>query len=822
MSMAFMLSAQLSNSFGKSFKDAGDTVGRLGKSFQNLQKFSGDVSGVLKAQEALNAAQNKVADARAKLDRLNAGIGENGVRVQATKAQIQAATREHERASVVYAKQQAALDRLSGSSRAYGMTIGQLMSKEKELQSVMRRATVLAEKRATNQVRMQNAWLNVSMAGSASSALGSGINSQLKGMVSVGMEFEKQMASVRAVSGASAEEFAQMQALALELGNKTEWSASQAAQGMQYLAMAGFKTEESLKAMPGMLSLATAGGIDLGKAADVASNILTGFGLAADQMGRAGDVLVNTFTSSNTTLEMLGDTMKYAAPVAKSLGVDIETAAAMAGKLGDAGIQGQMAGTTLRAIMLKLAAPTTKAANTLKQLGVSVSDAQGNIREFPAILADLEKATSGLSKTARTEAIQAIVGTEGVSGALVLMEQAGSGALQKFAQGLRKGGSAAEVAAKKQETLDGAVKGLQSAFEGLQLAVYKTINGALAEYVNKAADIVRGISDWTKRHETLTSWIVKAGVAVGGLTSAIIPMMVVFNAMKLVVSLVQGVFLGFRAAVFACQGAMLAYRAAVVTATTATGAATVAQKAFQFVMGLGPKVFGLAKLAVYAFNAALLANPFGVVFAALSVLIAGVVWAYNKFDWFRNGVLAVWESIKGVWNKVAGWFGKDHKTELTLTERAKLEMASRKTPEPRAQLAQEEEGVTPAYGDADVLDVPELARGGIIPKPTLAMIGEGNETEAVIPLSKLQSMLAASAANSESPMQKLLRMPADRLASAGSAPSFSVQFAPVINITGAAAEDAYESVTRALTEGRQSFEREFTRFMSEKRRLSFA
>ncbi len=158
---------------------------------------------------------------------------------------------------------------------------------------------------------------------------------------------------------------------------------------MQFLAMAGFKTNEIVKTMPGMLQLASAGVIDLGRAADISSNILTGFGLAAGDMARVGDVLTNAFTTSNTSLEMLGQTMKYVAPIAKGTGASIETVAAMAGKLGDAGIQADQAGTALRSMFIRLAKQPTMTAEALKQLGVAVKDANGDMRQMPDVLKDI-------------------------------------------------------------------------------------------------------------------------------------------------------------------------------------------------------------------------------------------------------------------------------------------------------------------------------------------------------------------------------------------------------------------------------------------------
>ena len=188
--------------------------------------------------------------------------------------------------------------------------------------------------------------------------------------IKMGSDFEAGMSRVQALSGATGAEFEALRKTALELGRTTVFSASQAAEGMQYLAMAGFKTNEIIAAMPGVLNAAAAGQVDLATAADITSNVLSGFGLKAEEAARVADVLTKAFTSSNTTMESLGETMKYAAPVAAAAGFALEEVAAAAGMLGDAGIQGSQAGTTLRAIMLRLINPPKQAAEALDALGI--------------------------------------------------------------------------------------------------------------------------------------------------------------------------------------------------------------------------------------------------------------------------------------------------------------------------------------------------------------------------------------------------------------------------------------------------------------------
>lgn len=188
--------------------------------------------------------------------------------------------------------------------------------------------------------------------------------------VQTAAQFEQSMAKVRAITQATNEDFAKLQNQAIELGASTVFSASQAADAQSFLAMAGFEVNEIMAAMPGVLNLAAAGQMEIGRTADIASNILTGFGLKAEETTRVVDVMAKAMTSSNTNIEQLGHAMKYVAPVAAAVGVDIETAAAAVGRLSDAGIQGEMAGTSLRAILLRLVNPVGEAADVMDKLGI--------------------------------------------------------------------------------------------------------------------------------------------------------------------------------------------------------------------------------------------------------------------------------------------------------------------------------------------------------------------------------------------------------------------------------------------------------------------
>lgn len=363
-------------------------------------------------------------------------------------------------------------------------------------------------------------------------------------LIKPAVDFEASMAKVGAVSRASDKDLDRLTATARTLGRETPWSASQAAEGMQYLAMAGFDVNQTIEAMPGMLNLASAGAIDLGSAADIASNILTGFNMEAGQTNHLGDVMVNTFTSSNTTLSSLGETMKYVAPAAASLGLDLETTAAMAGKLGDAGIQGSEAGTALRAVLLQLSGATPQAQKVLQKLGVSVKDASGNMRAVPEILADLDEAMRGFGTAQRAEMTKTIFGTEAMSAATVLMAQAGTGSLQKYAESLHETGSAARVAAKINDNTAGALKTLASRAEALSIALGSKVLPMIVEFIDYMVPLLDRLTEWADANPEIIRGLALAAAALFGMRVALLSMRIVMQPLIMAYWVLNGVLGG--------------------------------------------------------------------------------------------------------------------------------------------------------------------------------------------------------------------------------------------------------------------------------------
>lgn len=273
------------------------------------------------------------------------------------------------------------------------------------------------------------------------------------------------MNQVLAVSGASEAQFASLRAEALKLGSSTRFTATQVSEAMGFMAQAGLRTDDILGGIGPTLSLAAAANIDLAQSADIVTNVMTGFGQEADQLQQSVDVLTATFTSSNTNLEQLGEAFKLVGPVAAGAGQGFEETAAALGLLGNAGLQGSIAGTTLRQTFAALLDQTPEVTRTLDALGISVTDSTGNLRPLVDIIRQLEQSGAGVTE------IMQIFGVRAGPGMLALVRQ-GSGALEELTAQLENaGGTADEIAKIQLRGLTGAMTQMKSAAEGLSIAI---------------------------------------------------------------------------------------------------------------------------------------------------------------------------------------------------------------------------------------------------------------------------------------------------------------------------------------------------------------
>jgi len=353
----------------------------------------------------------------------------------------------------------------------------------------------------------------------------------------MGADFQKQMNRVAALTQATGADFTALEDKAKELGRTTVFSASQSADAMGFLAMAGFEANQIIEAMPSVLQLAAAAQIDLARAADITSNILTGYGMSVSELAHANDVLVKAMTSTNVDLNMLGESFKYAGPLAKAAGMAFEEAAAAIGMMGNAGIQGSMAGTALRGAITRLLKPTKEVSEYIAKLGLSTTDSQGKLLPLVDIIEQLEK------KGASAADIMGLFGTRAGPAMAALVDQ-GADALRHMTEQLGSAGGIAERIAKQQlEGLHGAITLMKSAIEGAAI----TLADQFMPHVEKAANWIAVMAG---RFAELPPHVVENIVKIAALVATMGPALLIFSKLaKLVLFLTSPIGLAVGAAV---------------------------------------------------------------------------------------------------------------------------------------------------------------------------------------------------------------------------------------------------------------------------------
>ena len=419
----------------------------------------------------------------------------------------------------------------------------------------------------------------------------------LAGAITTGAEFEQTIVNAAAKFGGAAQigsaNFKALEDAAAKAGKTTEFSAVQAAEGLNYLAMAGFDVNQSISALPGVIDLATASSLELGRASDIATDTLGAFNLATKDatqlqknLTRVSDVMAKTATTANTDMEQLFETFQTAAPVATSLGASIETVSAMAGVLANSGIKASVAGTTLKNVFTRLAAATPKAQKQLDKLHISLKDGSGNFRDVFDILEDLNKSMSSLGEVERAAVLNDIFGKIPIAGVNVLMSKGAEG-LRKYRTQLENStGAAQKMAEMMRKTLGNRFKIFKSTLEGFKITLFKTLYEQLGRATVGFTGLIKVTDDWLKQNKESVQAVL-TNVFAG------------FYALYKVVSTLAGwmvTFMKANANLAPVLKTIIALLAAYKTITIAAAAAT---KIFNVLMAMNPLgLFVIAATAV--------------------------------------------------------------------------------------------------------------------------------------------------------------------------------------------------------------------------------
>ncbi|KDM21099.1 phage tail tape measure protein [Klebsiella pneumoniae] len=539
--VAFSAIDKLTRPVSAASKAIGGLSDSLKKTQSSIKDLEKSASSFDKLRSQANDTAQKLRSTQRAFDGLNQKQREGGQLTEAQTARLETLRNKLSRLTDTYNKQTTQLRAAGQAVRQHGVNLnagsgavqaairrteqyGQALERERQRLAVVTRAQASYERAKETGAKLRGGG---TMAATGAVAAGYAGGSFLAPAVGFDEEMSRVQALTRLDKGDS--QLAALRAQAKKLGAETAFTTRDAASGQAFLAMAGFTPQSIQVALPGVLNMALAGGMELGESADIGSNILSQFTLPAGEMDRVSDVLTAAFTRTNTDLRSLGDTMKYAGPVASKLGISLEEAAGMAGILANNGLRGSDAGTAMRASLARLASPTAGAAKALKQLGVSVSDARGKMRPVETILLDLYKATKKYGQVDQVGFFKDIAGEEAFVGLQTLVAGAGSGELQKLVRELKgAGGEASAVAKKMADNLSGDLKNLDSAWEGFRIQIEETVDGPLRKLTQGLSDALTAASEWVKANPRLaqTLLLVASGalaltVAVGALSLAV-------------------------------------------------------------------------------------------------------------------------------------------------------------------------------------------------------------------------------------------------------------------------------------------------------------
>mgnify|MGYP001148689587 CR=1 FL=1 len=677
--VSISIGAKLGNTFKNSFTAADKQLSKLGATIKNVEGKAAQIEAYKQQSRALNQVGQAYKEARERLNRLKREMNAAGVPTKSLSQDIKKAERNFDKVKTTFQTVGRQTREMGSALRQAGINTHTLT---KEMDALSKSLNILKNRQAQVQ-RINNAK-------AANLARRSAMRSQIFDTVALGtalygtikpaVDFEYAMAKVGAITNeaANGQGFKLLTEQARELGRTTQYTSAQAAEAMQFLGMAGFNTQQILKATPAALNLAIAGNMDLGRTADIASNILTGFGIKAEETARVADVLAQASRSTNVNVEMLGGTMKYAAPVAAAVGGTLEETAALAGVLGDAGIQATMSGTMLRAAYLRLAAPVGKGAKALdkmknslhltaeempevakraaytqahlKQMGVSIFDKNGRMRSMVDILKDMSIALKDADDQKKLETVKAIFGDRAAPGALNIFKSIQNMRFDEVMDKINNShGAAQEMADRMKATTRGAFLEMKSAIESVSISFGSVLLPTITKAMRTFAGWANSLSKWVEEHPNLSKAI---GYTVIGLISLKISAIAVgyaFTFMASPILSILGFIANFRAA--RAIAAINTYKNGIVALGTGfkyMGA--IAKRSIPFVLG------GLKQLLIF-----MLTNPIGIAITAIAVGAFLIIKYWKPIKGFfiklwkgiSDGSQKVWEKIKKITEPIA-------------------------------------------------------------------------------------------------------------------------------------------------------------------------
>lgn len=484
--------------------------------------------------------------------------------------------------------------------------------------------------RAVEQVQQtQNSFSGLKATGESLSTVGAALTAGVTApvvalgasVVKTQMTFEHSMSKVKALSGATGSDLKLLEDTAKQMGASTVYSASEAADALGYMALAGWDAQESAAGLPGVLNLAAASGMDLAQASDLVTDYLTAFGLEADQAGRMADVLSYAQANSNTTTEMLGEAFKNCAVNAHNAGMSLEETTAILSKFADAGLKGSEGGTALNAIIRDMTQKMKNGAIAIGNTKVQVQDANGNFRSMTDIIRDVDKATEGMGDAQKTAALMTTFTADSIKGMGILCNT-GADSIDNFTKKLENSnGTAKTMADMMNSDLSGALKQLSSAWEAVQLDIGNT-TGPLSLIVGMLTKLLQAFLKLPSPIKQVIVTIALLAAAVGPILLVIGKGIQVFLKLRDAIKIIKAAFGTLRTVFLVFKSLILDTLVPIITDTVIPALSS---------------LWGV-----------LMANPIILVIAAIAALVAGFIWAWNNIDGFKEFWINLWENIKTV------------------------------------------------------------------------------------------------------------------------------------------------------------------------------
>ena len=485
----------------------------------------------------------------------------------------------------------------------------EIVETEQELKRLQEQAattSVTLEKIAAAGDKFEKAGDSITNAGKQISVASAAVTGLGVAAVKTAADFDSAMANVAAISGATGDDLQALRDKAREMGEKTKFSASEAADAMSYMAMAGWKTGDMLSGIEGIMHLAAASGEDLATTSDIVTDALTAFGLTAEDSAHFADILAAASSNANTNVSMMGETFKYCAPVAGALGYSAEDVAEAIGLMGNAGIKSTQAGTALRTMMTKLQGELKLSGEALGEVTIQTANADGSMRELSDILADCRTAFSKMSESEAAAAAETLVGKNAMSGFLALMNSA-PGDIDKLRNAIENcDGSAEDMAAIMQDNLNGQLTILKSQLEELAIS----FGEMLMPVIRKVVTAVQGFVDKLNNMDEAQR---KTIITIGLVIAALGPFLVILGT---VISTVGKSMKAYASATKGIKKLMVAVKS-------------------------GTGIFGKLGTALGGISAPVLA-----IVAVIAVLVAAFTHLWKTNDGFRENIIATWTQIK--------------------------------------------------------------------------------------------------------------------------------------------------------------------------------